>query len=368
MAGIEQASPTATAPLADATHNGAAGLTSTGAGAVMAVAPGYLTHLQTFRLPQGGFAPGGVVLDQQMAATLQAGIGDSVTLRARGRCAAALPRQWRGAGHQGRRPVPAAQSPDRSGRRAAAGEHRADAVVDVRAHLRPRVADSHCRQCRLERGSRRPERRPVAGSGATGAGHADWQPLERSGARHRGPQSSPAKPARPDPIRRQSRRPVEHGRRRRALRRGAVHHAGGSRRAGRPRSRLSGGARDRRAGPPRSGIAARPGRPAPGLDRRLAGRQPAGGVDCRPGRNGARRARGRHAGQRWRAPERRAGAGRWGGVRRARDPGCGRGEAGDRGADAQNLDRRRPSRRPARASGAVAPDRARFHRTPSSAA
>jgi len=95
MAGIEQASPTATAPLADATHNGAAGLTSTGAGAVMAVAPGYLTHLQTFRLLQGGFAPGGVVLDQQMAATLQAGIGDSVTLRAR---AGAAPQRYRVSG------------------------------------------------------------------------------------------------------------------------------------------------------------------------------------------------------------------------------------------------------------------------------
>ena len=83
MSGIAQASATATAPLADATHRGPAGVTSTGAGAVLAVPPGYRSHLHTFRMLQGGFAPGGVVLDQQMAATLQASVGSTVTLRSR---------------------------------------------------------------------------------------------------------------------------------------------------------------------------------------------------------------------------------------------------------------------------------------------
>ncbi|MEA2389090.1 MAG: putative transport system permease protein [Thermoleophilaceae bacterium] len=78
--GVAQASATATAPLAGATHRGAAGTTTTGSGAVLAVPPGYERHIQTFRLLQGGFRPGQVVLDQQMAATLQAHLGDPVKL------------------------------------------------------------------------------------------------------------------------------------------------------------------------------------------------------------------------------------------------------------------------------------------------
>ncbi len=79
--GVLQASAAATAPLVRAEHNGPAGRSSAGDGAVLAVAPGYLRHIKTFRLLHGGLRPGGVVLDQQMAATLQAGIGDRVTLR-----------------------------------------------------------------------------------------------------------------------------------------------------------------------------------------------------------------------------------------------------------------------------------------------
>jgi putative ABC transport system permease protein len=78
--GVLQASPAATAPLAGATHRGAEGLTATGAGAVLAVPRDYLSHLGPFRLLQGSLLPGGVVLDQQMAATLQAKIGDLVAL------------------------------------------------------------------------------------------------------------------------------------------------------------------------------------------------------------------------------------------------------------------------------------------------
>ena len=42
--------------------------------------PGYESHIHTFRLLNGSLRPGGVLLDQQTAATLQARIGDTVTL------------------------------------------------------------------------------------------------------------------------------------------------------------------------------------------------------------------------------------------------------------------------------------------------
>ena len=78
--GVLQASATATAPLAKALHSGPAGASSAGQGGVLAVPPGYLDHIKTFRILQGGLKPGGVVLDQQMAATLQARLGDTVRL------------------------------------------------------------------------------------------------------------------------------------------------------------------------------------------------------------------------------------------------------------------------------------------------
>lgn len=81
--GVLQASATATAPFTRAVHQGAAGVTSSSHGAVLAVPPDYLHHIKTFRLLQGGLAPGGVVLDQQMAATLQARVGDAVTVTAK---------------------------------------------------------------------------------------------------------------------------------------------------------------------------------------------------------------------------------------------------------------------------------------------
>jgi putative ABC transport system permease protein len=81
--GIQQASPTATAPLLDATHSGPAGITTTSSGGVLAVPGDYQSHLSTFRVLQGGLAPGGVLLDQQMSATLQAQIGDYVSLTPR---------------------------------------------------------------------------------------------------------------------------------------------------------------------------------------------------------------------------------------------------------------------------------------------
>jgi putative ABC transport system permease protein len=78
--GVLQASATATAPIAKATHTGPAGVSSAGAGGLLAVPPNYVSHIKTFRVLQGGLRPGGVLLDQQMAATLQAHIGDKVSL------------------------------------------------------------------------------------------------------------------------------------------------------------------------------------------------------------------------------------------------------------------------------------------------
>lgn len=79
--GILQASPVATAPFAAADHQSPAGSIRTGRGSVLAVPTGYLSHLHTFRLLHGGLRPGQVVLDQQLAATLQAKIGDTISLR-----------------------------------------------------------------------------------------------------------------------------------------------------------------------------------------------------------------------------------------------------------------------------------------------
>jgi putative ABC transport system permease protein len=78
--GVLQASPTATAPLVKALHAGSGGASSAGAGAVLAVPPNYTDHIKTFRILRGGLKPGAVVLDQQMAATLQAKLGDKVSL------------------------------------------------------------------------------------------------------------------------------------------------------------------------------------------------------------------------------------------------------------------------------------------------
>jgi putative ABC transport system permease protein len=78
--GVLQASATATAPLAKALHTGPAGASSSGSGAVLAVPPDYGRGFKTFRLLRGSLQPGGVVLDQQMAATLQARLGDTVRL------------------------------------------------------------------------------------------------------------------------------------------------------------------------------------------------------------------------------------------------------------------------------------------------
>jgi putative ABC transport system permease protein len=81
--GVLQASPAATAPFAGASHRSAAGAIRTGSGSVLAVPGGYLDHVKTFRFLHGSLHPGQVVLDQQLAATLQAKIGDTISLTAR---------------------------------------------------------------------------------------------------------------------------------------------------------------------------------------------------------------------------------------------------------------------------------------------
>jgi putative ABC transport system permease protein len=81
--GIQQASATATGPFTAASHTGSAGVTNAGNGSILAVPPDYLSHIKTFRLLQGSLRPGAIVLDQQLAATLQARIGDTVTMTPR---------------------------------------------------------------------------------------------------------------------------------------------------------------------------------------------------------------------------------------------------------------------------------------------
>lgn len=93
--GVLQASATATAPFSSLRHAGPGGTTSAGHGSILAVPPGYLSHIRTFRFLQGSLRPGGVVLDQQLAATLQAHIGDRVTLTPR---PGAKPRRFRVSG------------------------------------------------------------------------------------------------------------------------------------------------------------------------------------------------------------------------------------------------------------------------------
>ena len=80
QAGVLQASAVATASFASARHIAPAGAIRTGAGSVIAVPAGYSAHLKTFRMLRGGLKNGQVVLDQQLSATLQAHVGDTVSL------------------------------------------------------------------------------------------------------------------------------------------------------------------------------------------------------------------------------------------------------------------------------------------------
>ena len=81
--GVATAAPVATAPFAGIEHVGAAGTIRAGSGAILAVPPGYHTGFSTFRLLRGGLTRGGVILDQQLAATLQAQPGDTIRISPR---------------------------------------------------------------------------------------------------------------------------------------------------------------------------------------------------------------------------------------------------------------------------------------------
>ncbi|MGZ4394834.1 MAG: FtsX-like permease family protein [Gaiellaceae bacterium] len=82
--GVLQASAVATAPFAGIAHRSAAlGAIHSGAGSILAVPPGYLEHIPAFRFLRGSLRRGEIVLDQQLAATLQAQPGDTVTLISR---------------------------------------------------------------------------------------------------------------------------------------------------------------------------------------------------------------------------------------------------------------------------------------------
>jgi putative ABC transport system permease protein len=72
--------PVATAPFAAAEHRAPVGAIRTGRGAILAVGPGYTRTFSTLRILHGGLRAGAVVLDQQLAATLQARVGDTVSL------------------------------------------------------------------------------------------------------------------------------------------------------------------------------------------------------------------------------------------------------------------------------------------------
>jgi putative ABC transport system permease protein len=70
----------ATAPFAAAGHQAPVGAIRTGRGAILAVGPSYTRVFPTVRLLHGSLRPGSIVLDQQLAATLQARVGDTVSL------------------------------------------------------------------------------------------------------------------------------------------------------------------------------------------------------------------------------------------------------------------------------------------------
>jgi len=82
--GVFTAQPVATAAFAGIEHTApGTGTIRAGAGSILAVPLGYGVHIHTFRFLHGGLEPGGVVFDQQLAATLQVQIGDTVTLTPR---------------------------------------------------------------------------------------------------------------------------------------------------------------------------------------------------------------------------------------------------------------------------------------------
>ncbi len=90
--GVLEAAPVATAPFAGVEHVAAVGRIRSGSGSILAVPAAYLDHIHTFRFLRGSLQPGGIVFDQQLAATLQVEPGDAVTMTVR---PGAPPRRFR---------------------------------------------------------------------------------------------------------------------------------------------------------------------------------------------------------------------------------------------------------------------------------
>lgn len=78
--GVARTAPAATGLFSGMSHTAAGATVQAGGGALLAVPPDYLTGFRTFRMLRGSLGGPGVVLDQQLASTLQAQPGDRVTL------------------------------------------------------------------------------------------------------------------------------------------------------------------------------------------------------------------------------------------------------------------------------------------------
>ena len=81
--GVVEAVPAATATFAGAEHTKGSLIIRSGNGSILAVPPDYLAHVQPFRFLRGTMRPGAIVLDQQLAATLQIEPGDTLTITPR---------------------------------------------------------------------------------------------------------------------------------------------------------------------------------------------------------------------------------------------------------------------------------------------
>src|SRR3984893_6151658 len=82
--GVLAAVPVATAPFAGATHvKPGAGIFRSASGSILAVPQRYSQHIHTIRFLRGSLLPCQVVLDQQLAATLQAQPGDTIAFTAK---------------------------------------------------------------------------------------------------------------------------------------------------------------------------------------------------------------------------------------------------------------------------------------------
>jgi putative ABC transport system permease protein len=82
--GVLAAVPAATAPFAGATHvKPGTGIFRSASGSILAVPQSYTQNIHTIRFLRGSLRPGQVVLDQQLAATLQAQPGDLVSFTAK---------------------------------------------------------------------------------------------------------------------------------------------------------------------------------------------------------------------------------------------------------------------------------------------